>query len=322
MEFAFSPYIRRALYGTLPPGHQVGPRIIYDYEFLYVKDGQYIIEIDGKRYESHPGDLFIIRPNQWHTIYVSQDRELVQPHIHCDLQHYDDAAQVPIPMRPMGELTDEQRRMVRRDVLAENFPDIPQFISVDHPKEIERMIVDVILAHDKEPSYLNSVRESMLFSKLLYYVLYQIEFYGKPRQTTQMETAQKIKSYLDHNIHRELSLDAVAAQCFLSKSYLITVFRKTYGKTPHQYHQEQRVNEACYLLSFTTYAITDIAAILGFSSIHAFSKIFKKHQSMSPRCYREMLKMPTMGNEEERSVEHDEQTELGHGQSTGKQGLV
>lgn len=292
------------MYGTLPAGCQVGPRIIYDYEFLYVKDGQYILEIDGKKYESHPGDLFIIRPNQWHTIYVSQKMELVQPHIHFDVQHYDDAAQVPIPMEPMGELTEAQRRMVRKDVLAEHFPAIPQFISVDHPKEIERMIVDVILAHERESNYLNGVRENMLLLKLLYYVLYQIEFYPKLRQTNRMITAQKIKSFLDHNIHRELFLEEVAAQCFISRSYLVTVFRKVYGKTPYQYHQEQRVNEACYLLSFTTYAITEIASILGFSSIHAFSKVFKKYQSISPKCYREMLKMPTA-----KKVEEEEEDE-------------
>lgn len=287
MDLGFAPYIRRAMYGTLPAGFQVGPRIIYDYEFLYVKEGGYLLEIDGKKYVSHPGDLFILRPNQWHTLYISQDAMLVQPHIHFDLVHTDDAARIPIPMGPMAPpLTDAQQQMLRRDILGEMFPTIPQFIHVDNPKEIERMIVDVILAHEKEPSYLNHVREIMLFTKLLYYVLYRIQFHAQPRQGSRADTARKIREYLDHNLHRELLLEEVAANCFISKSYLVTVFHEIYGITPHQYHQNQRMNEACYLLNYTSYSITEIGEILGFGSIHAFSKVFRRQQGMSPGSYR------------------------------------
>ena len=33
------PYIRVAMYSTLPNGCVIGERVIYDYEIIYVKDG-------------------------------------------------------------------------------------------------------------------------------------------------------------------------------------------------------------------------------------------------------------------------------------------
>lgn len=92
--------------------------------------------------------------------------------------------------------------------------------------------------------------------------------------------------YLRQNYHKQLSLDDLAAQVFLSKDYFARLFRETTGMPVSALLQQIRIDEACKHLVNTDAKIEDIADICGFHDIQYFYRIFKKVTGMTPRQYR------------------------------------
>lgn len=86
--------------------------------------------------------------------------------------------------------------------------------------------------------------------------------------------------------------DPFDMQAFLRKRGIgyRTFLRKwnaTMPKTPTQYALDLRMEEACRLLDETSLSVKAIAAELHFEDQLYFSRLFRRHESVSPRQYRE-----------------------------------
>ncbi|HPF88006.1 MAG TPA: helix-turn-helix domain-containing protein [Candidatus Limiplasma sp.] len=64
-------------------------------------------------------------------------------------------------------------------------------------------------------------------------------------------------------------------------------FRSETGLTLTGYIHRKRIAEAKHLLRYTSYAIADIGASLGYSSQSHFSKLFRQYTGVTPNQYRE-----------------------------------
>jgi AraC family transcriptional regulator len=76
---------------------------------------------------------------------------------------------------------------------------------------------------------------------------------------------------------RELSRKAAINECYLKKG-----FKEMYGTTIFDFFQSQRMEHAKYLLYEKGLSVTDVSALLGYSSISHFSTAFKKHTGLKP----------------------------------------
>lgn len=100
----------------------------------------------------------------------------------------------------------------------------------------------------------------------------------------------EIYTYVKKNYKERISLNEL---CFLygtNKSTLCRSFREIYGKTVVEYITELKVREAKRLMREGTQNMTEIATMLGFSSVHYFSRIFKKETGISPTEYIKTVK--------------------------------
>ncbi|ULT23174.1 AraC family transcriptional regulator [Sphingobacterium sp. E70] len=77
-----------------------------------------------------------------------------------------------------------------------------------------------------------------------------------------------------------------ADRLFISNKYLISIVKKASGKTPHEIIDENLLKEAYALLGNPEKTISDIAYAIGFNSISAFGRFFKKYSMLSPSEYR------------------------------------
>jgi AraC-like DNA-binding protein len=68
--------------------------------------------------------------------------------------------------------------------------------------------------------------------------------------------------------------------------YISHAFREEFGLSPHDYHLQMKIERAMELLEHTKLTVSAIGDQLQFSSIHYFSKAFKKHVGQSPLKYR------------------------------------
>ena len=286
MHFVLSPYIRVAWYSVLEPHSIIGPRHIFDYELLYLKEGTAIITIEDKIYNAQPGDVFLFRPGQRHVIHCSNDVPVIQPHIHFDLQYHPDSPDVYVSYVTKDKLPPEDHRFFRQDVLRDAFPQLPSCIHFNNSQLFEAYLFDLIEEFN-HPSMLTQMRQQWLFLRLLDLFIAESSYsWQKVNSTGAESTAFRIKLYLDNNTSSRITLDELSQVLHMDKSYLVNLFKRFYGETPISYHQKLRIKKARSMLMYTNLSITQIAEATGFSSIHDFDRVFRKVNNATPSTYR------------------------------------
>jgi AraC-like DNA-binding protein len=101
--------------------------------------------------------------------------------------------------------------------------------------------------------------------------------------------AGKIRDYVAEHYTVNFSLDEMAEHLGITKQHLITVCKKRYNRTPVEYLNEYRIEEAKRLLSDTRTKIADIGTLSGFNSNSYFAKVFKQYTGITASEYRELL---------------------------------
>ena len=99
--------------------------------------------------------------------------------------------------------------------------------------------------------------------------------------------------YIDDNITADLSLDDIAFNANMSRTYFCTVFKKLNGLSPWEYIGLKRIHMARNLLEKTPKSILEISLECGFNNISHFNRAFKSATGRKPSEYRSKFKEPS-----------------------------
>lgn len=92
--------------------------------------------------------------------------------------------------------------------------------------------------------------------------------------------------YIRENLDKDLSLQTLAEQVFLNKTYFCTLFKEVTGQNISLFIRKERMRQAERLLSGSDMLIEDIAKRCGFKSPAYFSTVFREFFNMQPSEYR------------------------------------
>ena len=98
-----------------------------------------------------------------------------------------------------------------------------------------------------------------------------------------------IKEYMQENIYSDITLKDVCQNFMVGKSQLSKVFKENTGKSPMEYYHQLKIIESKKLIREEKYSISEISDKLGYSSIHIFSRAFKKAVGFSPTAYKKSI---------------------------------
>lgn len=93
-------------------------------------------------------------------------------------------------------------------------------------------------------------------------------------------------NYMELHMHEKISLTDVAEHVHLSARQLTRNFQSQLGCTIIEYINEQKMEEARYLLRLSPLAVAEISSYLAFSSESYFIRVFKKYSDCTPLEYR------------------------------------
>ena len=116
-----------------------------------------------------------------------------------------------------------------------------------------------------------------------------IKLTSDSRELAESSIVELIKSYMKENVYASISLSDVCTKFFMGKSQLCMLFSEHVGQSPMDYYNKLKIREAKSLLLTKSYSITGISDMLGYSSIHNFSRAFKAHVGSSPTEYLKKL---------------------------------
>jgi AraC-like DNA-binding protein len=81
------------------------------------------------------------------------------------------------------------------------------------------------------------------------------------------------------------SIADIARDAQMSPSHLIHQFEAVFGRTPHQFRIESRLDLAKRLLADGEHSVTDVCMEVGFSSLGSFSSLFLRRIGESPSAF-------------------------------------
>ena len=100
---------------------------------------------------------------------------------------------------------------------------------------------------------------------------------------------RRIRELVDAKIEDDLSLDEMAQAVGLSTAHFARMFRKSTGKTPHQFVLHQRLERAKAMLRAPDARVLDVAVACGFKTQQHFAQVFRDVWGVSPTEYRQDL---------------------------------
>ena len=110
---------------------------------------------------------------------------------------------------------------------------------------------------------------------------------SEPQAISTNRQCAAVRRYIDLHFKEPLTLEQLAEEGHMNKFYLSHAFKKEYGLSPINYMITRRIDESKYLLAETDLSMSQIAQLLGFSSLSYFSQVFRRTQDISPKEYRQ-----------------------------------
>ena len=113
----------------------------------------------------------------------------------------------------------------------------------------------------------------------------------KSRSKGEVRMSQ-IRSFVNCNYGREISIDEIVAHIGMNKSAFCTFIKKETGLTFTNYVNDVRLNLAAAALRESELPISEIGASVGLADTPYFCRIFKKKFGMTPTGYRKNYIIP------------------------------
>ena len=102
------------------------------------------------------------------------------------------------------------------------------------------------------------------------------------------ERVQRVKTLIERNLDRELTVTEMARFVDLSVSHLQHLFKNELGQSPAQYVQEVRLMRARDLLENSSLSIKQIMFRIGAKDRSNFERRFKRAYKLTPVQYRKV----------------------------------
>lgn len=105
--------------------------------------------------------------------------------------------------------------------------------------------------------------------------------------TVKEKTVQQALSYIEQYYTEDIKLEQLSSHLFVSRFYLMKIFKELTDFTVFEYIHQRRVNQAKLLLALNKeLTITEISFKVGYKQPSHFTRTFKKWTGLTPEQYR------------------------------------
>ncbi|MFC3771201.1 helix-turn-helix domain-containing protein [Paenibacillus sp. GCM10012303] len=248
------------------------------WEMLYVDKGALELFLDGCRIELTQGDLIFYEPNAFHSGGAKTATNVM-------IVTFDAFAPCMSQLGNRLFRLEKDELYILTELLKEGFeafdPPIDRLFypqlgkSKQAPFGCEHMIIAYLeLFLIKLLRRVNAVAPAGVLKALM-----------TAGENQKGKLIEDIVGYMKRNVAANLTLDEISEQFFISKTQLKVLFKQAMGIGIMHYFSLLKIDEAKEAIREESYNYTEIAQKLGYSSVHYFSKCFKRATGMTPTEY-------------------------------------
>lgn len=247
------------------------------YKIFYLLSGNKRFHINEQIHEVNAGDLFLMTSMDWHYFSNFQEEDTHERIIFFISDHYFEQHKTPhTDLRSCFTLADGQRCFKIS-------------LSVTEQAHMMHLISKLM----NVSGYGADILDSCYFLELLVFLnqLATRTSAGLPFLKTgnaeQAEELSDILEYINVHIAEEITAASLAAQFFVSETYICRYFKKYSGLTLHKYITAQRIVLSKKLLAAGA-SVSDACQQSGFNDYSHFIKVFKKAVGIPPKQFSKM----------------------------------
>ena len=139
-----------------------------------------------------------------------------------------------------------------------------------------------LLIESEEHSYYTHTLMVCYLQEVLLLIMQFYETMNHKTLLTDSKSAQndllsEILAYMNKRLTEPLTIEDICHEFFISRSSLQALFKTHLNTSPKNYLLNIKLQKSKELIRENQYTISEIAYRLGFSSIHYFSRLFKKY---------------------------------------------
>lgn len=240
-------------------GHRYGPAVRPYYLIHYIIAGSGTYTVNRISYHLHAGQGFLIAPN-YRTVYeADQD--------------------TPWSYVWLGFSGTSANQLVDQLLISASNP----VFSNCHSFELADCVNNIL--HLKDGSTGSNLLALSYLLRFLSFVAQSAIDKHNVRPAQQNQYVNQAIMYLKENI-TTATVDVLAKEVNLDRSYLSNLFKKDLDLTPQEYIRNFRITKARHLLESSELTIEQIADLCGYRRASSFTRTFKQAYGLTPREYR------------------------------------
>lgn len=241
-------------------------RSYQEVRLYYALDGEFQIEMEGKKYHLGTGDIFVVNSNIPHAFLTYRDSLTVLFQISKDF---------------LTELTKNPIISFECSSLFHESAAVSQL----------RGLLKRTVHYRVNTSFLDKIREYGYCCDVLECLIKNFSVWNMAwnQEEGQEARLEEILSYIQANYDKPLNLQILADRFFLSVQYLSKYIKHHLGMGFFEYMDEVRLYHAVDELFYTDYSLTKIAYDNGFPNLSSFNRAFRQKYETTPSSYRKSI---------------------------------
>lgn len=228
------------------------------YELTYVDSGLLHVNVNGREYSLESGDMILYGPNDFHMQYTDAETACSYATVLFDMNTFESAPFSTKPFKSRKILHESIRHFIQATETNNTYSST---LMVAYLNEI----ISLLLTYEELPS--------------------SVPVSSPAQENFENELLNEIIIYINSNIYEPLTIEDLCYKFSISRSSLQVLFKNNLGIAPKQYISDLKLNKSKILIKQGKYTISEISNMLGFNSIHYFSRKFKQYFDIAPSDY-------------------------------------
>jgi len=243
------------------------------WELVYVDKGEIIVTAEKNEFPLSAGQIFFHKPNQWHTLRSNGE---IAPNIVV--------VSFSSPSESMGYFSDKllsvgqtQKSLISK-IISEFINSFETPVNAHTTTMLSRRSDGPVGAEQLVKMYLCELLILLMRDD-------DIGQYSVHKSNHINSNLEYILLFMNSNLNRMLTLDELSVHSGMSRSAISSLFSTSFDMGPIDYFNKMKIDLAKKYIREDNYNLTQISEKLGYSTIHYFSRQFKKKTGMSPSQY-------------------------------------
>lgn len=258
------------------------------WEILYVDKGEVEVRADDIIHTLQQGNMIFHKPEEFHTVHVRQAHKppnLIVIAFAC-------RSEVMVQLENKVVSLGDKERNLLSNIIQEGFQAfLPPF---DSPSVhlLERNPSAPFGSEQLIKSYLETLLITLIRKKdgASAQETTKLKQSSLQKEKAEHQLVQKISDYLSEHLADSFTLDHLCQTFHLGKSRMKELFQSQKGMGVMEAFKQLKIEQAKSYMREEAFNITQIASLLGYTSIHYFSRDFKKTVGMAPSDYAKSVK--------------------------------